>query len=218
MGVSMKKVVLLVLIFSFIMIIMSGCGAEKEDIILKMTVPDFSGMLYDELVKDKQYKGKFVFIEKEKIGSDIYETGEVVSQDPVSGTEVIADEYPIYLTISAGGIIGTWRCEKYISEGDLIYYMSYWFLENGTYMLYYSEDEDSKFDNYLIETGDYEYYSQMDILIFKNRVRSEYAKEKFEEGNDIDYSVGCEISGKTMKLIYEDDIEIYDNVSNKENA
>lgn len=214
----MKKFVLMILVLSFITVILSGCGAEKENDISRITVPDFTGENYDTLIKDKQYEGKFVFYEKDRVRSDKYETGEVVSQDPERGTEVTADEYPIYLTVSAGDIIGTWRCEKYISKGNLIYYMSYWFLENGTYMLYYSEDEDSKFDNYLIETGDYEYYSQMDVLIFKNRVRSEYSKEKFEEGNDIDYSVGCEISGKTMKLIYEDDTEIYDNVSNKEKA
>ena len=88
------------------------------------------------------------------------------------------------------------------------YYMFYQFYENGTYQLY----TDINNERYLIETGEYQYMSSYEKLVLKNRIRSEFAKENFDNNNTSDTANGCEIKGNIMKLIYRDGTEVYNRI------
>ena len=67
-----------------------------------MVIPNFVGKYYSDVVNDTQYTNKFVFVEQNKVWSDEYEEGQIISQQPKDGTEVTVEGYRIYLTVSKG--------------------------------------------------------------------------------------------------------------------
>ena len=67
-----------------------------------VVIPDFTGKYYSDVVNDTQYTNKFVFVEQNKVWSDEYEEGQIISQQPKDGTEVTVEGYRIYLTVSKG--------------------------------------------------------------------------------------------------------------------
>lgn len=74
---------------------------EKEDV---LRVPDLLGEQIDQVSKDQEILKHFKIKEKSREPSDEYEAGEIISQDPDSGTEVTQDEgtITINVVVSAG--------------------------------------------------------------------------------------------------------------------
>ncbi len=67
-----------------------------------MVIPKFIGKYYNDVINDTQYTNKFVFVEQNKVYSDEYEEGQIISQQPKEGTEVTVEGYRVYLTVSKG--------------------------------------------------------------------------------------------------------------------
>ncbi len=206
----MKRIISLILVLSVFAVMASGCGNESEESV-EIRVPDLIGKKYDSIISDKQYIDDFVFIKQNEVLNEKYEKGYIVSQNPAPGTKVEIKGYRVYLTVSKGmdlSIQGTWKCERYQSEYKYTYYMYYNFYENGSYQLY-SETNNEK---HLIETGDYQFTYKISLLSFKNRIRSEYAKENFTNNEENDYSITCELKDGIIKLHYSDTVEIFNKV------
>ena len=81
-----------------VLVILIASGGETS----AMVIPNFQGKYYSDVVNDTQYMNKFVFVEQNKVWSDEYEEGQIISQQPKEGTEVTIEGYRIYLTVSKG--------------------------------------------------------------------------------------------------------------------
>ena len=88
--------VLVIAAVVLVILIASG-GGDKA-----VVIPNFVGQYYSDVVNDTQYTNKFVFIEQNKVWSDEYEEGQIISQQPKDGTEVEVEGFRIYLTVSKG--------------------------------------------------------------------------------------------------------------------
>ncbi|MBQ9557605.1 MAG: protein kinase [Clostridia bacterium] len=88
--------VLVIVAVVLVVLIASGGGDNA------VVIPDFKGKYYSDVVNDTQYTNKFVFVEQNKVWSDEYEEGQIISQQPKDGTEVNTEGYRIYLTVSKG--------------------------------------------------------------------------------------------------------------------
>lgn len=88
-----------VLVVAAVILVIIIAGGKDSD---AMVIPDFSGKYYSDVVNDTQYTNKFVFVEQNKVWSDEYEEGQIISQQPKEGTEVTVEGYRIYLTVSKG--------------------------------------------------------------------------------------------------------------------
>ncbi|MBR5942891.1 MAG: PASTA domain-containing protein, partial [Clostridia bacterium] len=87
--------VLVIAAIILVVIITAGGGDTK------LVIPDFVGKYYSDVINDTQFTSKFIFIEQNKVWSDEYEEGQIISQQPKADTEV-QEGYRIYLTISKG--------------------------------------------------------------------------------------------------------------------
>lgn len=85
-------------IAAIVLVILIAAGGDSN----AMVIPDFTGKYYSDVVNDTQYTNKFVFVEQNKVWSDEYEEGQIISQQPKDGTEVTVEGYRIYLTVSKG--------------------------------------------------------------------------------------------------------------------
>ncbi len=93
--IGVTGVLFLIAIVLAILAASSGGGSA-------MVVPKFIGKYYNDVVNDTQYTSKFVFVEQNKVYSEEYEEGQIISQQPKEGTEVTLEGYRVYLTVSKG--------------------------------------------------------------------------------------------------------------------
>lgn len=76
-----------------------GLSATKEE--EQVEVPDLRGMTEDEATKELNDLGLGIKVENERVPSNEYEEGEVVSSDPAAGEKVDAHT-TVYVTLSSG--------------------------------------------------------------------------------------------------------------------
>ena len=88
-----------VLVIAAIILVVLIASKGSDETVM---IPNFVGKYYSDVVNDTQYTNKFVFIEQSKVWDDEYEEGQIISQSPKDGTEVTAEGYRIYLTVSKG--------------------------------------------------------------------------------------------------------------------
>ena len=81
---------MLVIAAIILVVIITAGGGDT-----KLVIPDFVGKYYSDVINDTQFTSKFIFIEQNKVWSDEYEEGQIISQQPKADTEV-QEGYRIY--------------------------------------------------------------------------------------------------------------------------